>query len=128
MTSWSKVYNVLRSGVSDDVIHTGSKVVECVAEDRIAHLRFEDGTQSSFDLVVGADGLGSVVREVVAPAFEPEYCRYVAIRGLTPAAELPAACEPLRRLADEPGLVNCYRRHTHLVAYWVPHVSGRALN
>ena len=34
----------------------------------------------------------------------------------------------MRRLADEPGLVNCYRRHTHLVAYWVPHVSGRALN
>jgi 2-polyprenyl-6-methoxyphenol hydroxylase-like FAD-dependent oxidoreductase len=37
------------------------------------------------DLLVGADGIGSVVRELVAPGFKPRRAGYGAWRGVTPA-------------------------------------------
>ena len=48
-----------------------------------------DGSSEHADLIVGADGIGSVVREAVAPGTEPRYAGDVAFRGLASEARLP---------------------------------------
>ncbi len=51
-------------------------------------LRFADGSQAGADLLVGADGLKSIVRRDVFSEPEPEFSGFVAWRGLVPRGEL----------------------------------------
>ncbi len=129
VTSWSQIYRTLAAGVPERLIRRGEPVVRCATQEDFAELHLENGPPERFDLVIGADGVGSTVRLAVEPDFAPAYCGYVAIRGVTPEEALPAAGEPLARLADDPGLVNLYGSMTHAVAYWVPlRDGGRGLN
>ena len=127
-TAWSEIYSTLQNHVPESVVSRGSAVTGCESVKEEAILRFESGNEEGFDLVVGADGVGSVVRHAVDPEFNPRYLGYVALRGHLDEASLPAGCEQLRQLADSPAIVNCYGRGTHMVAYWIPGQSGRALN
>ena len=56
-----------------------------------AWIRLDDGTMITADLVVGADGIGSIVRPALlkTPA-DPRYAGYVAWRALVPEGELPS--------------------------------------
>ncbi|MBN9415318.1 hypothetical protein ABS71_04100 [bacterium SCN 62-11] len=103
-TSWGELYRCLRSRVEDAWIHNGCTVTACECD---GSLHFEDGSHRRFDLVVGADGLGSTVRACLAPHFQPEYCGYVAIRGMCESSDWPAHGE----------VVNLYGRHCHAVLY-----------
>jgi salicylate hydroxylase len=61
--------------------------------DRIApdgQLGFADGSQASADLVIGADGLRSMVRAQLFETRAPQFSGHVAWRALVPAAALPA--------------------------------------
>lgn len=59
-----------------------------------ATLSFEDGTQVRSDIVVGADGIHSVVREQVFGPMTPRFTGVVCWRGLVPTASLPAGLIP----------------------------------
>nr|WP_280717006.1 FAD-dependent monooxygenase [Kitasatospora sp. MAP5-34] len=56
--------------------------------DSRARVRLESGVEEDFDLVVGADGYRSVVREAVCPGARPQYAGYVCWRGSFPAERL----------------------------------------
>ncbi|KAJ7597382.1 hypothetical protein C8J56DRAFT_851542 [Mycena floridula] len=61
--------------------------VEIAADDRnIIH--FSDGTCYEADVVVGADGVRSVVRDIVAPGHPAAFMNTVAYRALIPAQDL----------------------------------------
>lgn len=45
---------------------------------------FENGEQASADLLIGADGIKSVVRAQMQPASQPRYAGYTAWRGIAP--------------------------------------------
>ena len=67
-----------------------------------AVLHFTDGGSEDADLVLGADGIGSVLREAVTGQPSPNrYAGYVAWRGLVPEGALPedAAAMLLDRFA-----------------------------
>jgi 2-polyprenyl-6-methoxyphenol hydroxylase-like FAD-dependent oxidoreductase len=66
-------------------------------DDEVA-LRFADGTTATGDLLIGADGVQSEVRERVLPEVRPTYAGYVAWRGLVPEA---AVSEATRRALAE---------------------------
>jgi 2-polyprenyl-6-methoxyphenol hydroxylase-like FAD-dependent oxidoreductase len=53
-------------------------------DDRGATVRLADGTGERGDLVVGADGVHSVVRRSLWPEAEPRYAGYTAWRAVTP--------------------------------------------
>lgn len=127
-TSWSELYQTLHHHVPESLITRGLGVRGCESFSEGVSLRFENGTEERFDLVVGADGLGSVVRQAVDPEFRPRYLGYVALRGHLDGQSLPAASEKLRILADRPAMINCYGPHSHITAYWIPGRSGKALN
>jgi salicylate hydroxylase len=93
--------------------------LRCVSrDDDEMVLAFEDGTTRRADVVVGADGIHSVVREsLVRDA--PVFSGLGVFRGLVPVERLPAAAgEPLIRMWLGPG--------RHFVCY--PVAGGRLMS
>lgn len=63
------------------------------ADDEII-LHWADGSRDSADLVVGADGIKSVVRQYVSPDASPVFTGNSAFRGLAKTADLDLLPEP----------------------------------
>ncbi|MFF5496791.1 FAD-dependent oxidoreductase [Streptomyces aquilus] len=57
--------------------------------------RFSDGGSATADLLVGADGLHSTVREAIAPGVRPQYAGQRVFYGYTGAARPPGAAEQI---------------------------------
>lgn len=97
---WGVLWHQLRQRTPDTVSYRLGHLVEAVttADDR-ARVQLESGTDTDFDLVVGADGYRSVVRDAVCPGARPDYAGYVCWRGSFPA-ELLDTLRPAPRRAD----------------------------
>jgi 2-polyprenyl-6-methoxyphenol hydroxylase-like FAD-dependent oxidoreductase len=100
--SWDHLYRAFRALVAGDDYVLGHAVRSVRQTDEFARLDFEDGSEEVADLVIGADGVGSVVRQAVTGESSPSiYAGYVAWRGLLPESTLPAesAAQLLDRFA-----------------------------
>lgn len=53
-------------------------------------MHFTGSDKAEADIVIGADGLRSVVRDILFDTPQPEFSGHVAWRGLVPASSLPA--------------------------------------
>lgn len=84
---WADVYGVLRRHAETVVLHEGCPVHR--VETDPPRLEANGRGEESFDLIVGADGIGSVVRSRLDPSFSPRYLGYMALRGLVPRSRLP---------------------------------------
>jgi 2-polyprenyl-6-methoxyphenol hydroxylase-like FAD-dependent oxidoreductase len=89
LTSWDRVFRMLRQEFPDERYHIGKELqrVEQTGDRVVAH--FADGTSAEGDLVVGADGFRSNVRAEVLPEVKPAYAGYIAWRGLVDEDALP---------------------------------------
>jgi len=118
---WSALWNNLRHRVPDGSYRRASEVTAVVANGADgATLRFADGTEDRFDLVLFADGYQSLGRSTLFPDRTLEYRGYLLWRGLLPEAELPYSVpveDSIIRLSylGMPG---------DLVVYFVPHENG----
>jgi 2-polyprenyl-6-methoxyphenol hydroxylase-like FAD-dependent oxidoreductase len=88
--SWDLLFEAFRSKLPDHCYRRGVGVVSAMDDGLAATVTLEDGTADSADLVIGADGIGSSIREFVAPGSRPQYAGYVAFRGLGPETLMPA--------------------------------------
>ena len=82
----------LRAQLSDDTLVLGKEAKGLAHQDGACALQFSDGTSAAFDLVVGADGIHSVVRTALWGEDQPKYTGMVSYRGTFPsekAAGLP---------------------------------------
>ena len=90
LTSWDRVFRMLRQEFPDACYHIGKELlrVEQSSDRVIAH--FADGSSAEGDLMVGADGFRSNVRGEVLPDVKPVYAGYIAWRGLVDEDAIPA--------------------------------------
>ena len=72
-----------------DAIHLGRKCVGLAQTPDRVELRFESGAPVTADIVVGADGVHSVVRAELFGAAKPEFCGITAWRGVVPMERVP---------------------------------------
>lgn len=89
MTSWDTLYRTFRGALRSVDYVQGTTVSAVAAGEHGATLTFHDGATSDWDVVIGADGIGSTVRQFVQPE-HPRYSGYVAWRGLERESDLPA--------------------------------------
>jgi 6-hydroxynicotinate 3-monooxygenase len=76
-------------------------------------LRFADGTTAKADIVIGADGVNSVMREHMLGAEAPRYTGYVAHRAVFPASALAKY-----NMAFDP-CVKWWSEDRHMMVYFV---------
>jgi 2-polyprenyl-6-methoxyphenol hydroxylase-like FAD-dependent oxidoreductase len=81
-TSWSLLYNLLRDAFPAQHLHAGRNVVSIRQSPAGAAAILDDGTRFEGDLLIGADGMRSVVRGALFPMVEPRYVGYLAWRGM----------------------------------------------
>jgi 2-polyprenyl-6-methoxyphenol hydroxylase-like FAD-dependent oxidoreductase len=91
LTAWERVYRVLRDAFPSERYHRacGLAAFEQSADGVVAHLN--DGTAREADVLIGADGLRSTVRQQCSPDTVPLYAGYVAWRALLPESAIPPA-------------------------------------
>jgi len=91
MSSWGRVFRSLRDMFPSESYHLGKSLsfVEQDADGVTAV--FADGSRERGDLLVGADGGRSTVREQFLPDRPPEYAGYVAWRAMLDEREIPPA-------------------------------------
>ncbi|KAJ6792008.1 zeaxanthin epoxidase, chloroplastic [Iris pallida] len=77
-----KLQQILASAVGDDVILNGSNVINFVDDGTRVTVTLENGQQYEGDLLVGADGIRSKVREILFGHSEASYSDYTCYTGI----------------------------------------------
>lgn len=74
----------------DEPIHLGHRLQSITQDDKKVHLKFDNGQQSDFDLVIGADGIRSVVRETCVQKASYRYSGQACWRAIASLTLPPA--------------------------------------
>jgi salicylate hydroxylase/6-hydroxynicotinate 3-monooxygenase len=85
------LHEALVSSLPAGIIHLRKKLVGLDARAGRVALRFEDGSTAEADAVIGADGIHSIVREILNGPDEPIYTGRVAYRAIFPSALMDGA-------------------------------------
>lgn len=96
------VTSILRSRLRDILvshygkrIHCGKKLQKVEADEKGVQAFFEDGTSTTGDILIGADGIHSAVRQQLVPSARIRYAGQTCWRGIAPIslqAPLEKAC------------------------------------
>jgi len=82
--------DVLAHSVPAGIVSLSARCEAVVTGDDGAAARFTDGTQIGADVIVGADGIHSAVRESLFGPDAPQFTGKICYRSVIPVADLPA--------------------------------------
>lgn len=88
LTSWNLLYRSMRRQFPDEHYHHAKRLTQVHQTNSQVTAFFADGTQESSELLIGADGANSTLRQLLLPSYTPLYAGYVAYRGLVDEQEL----------------------------------------
>jgi 2-polyprenyl-6-methoxyphenol hydroxylase-like FAD-dependent oxidoreductase len=91
LTAWERVYRVLRDAFPPEHYHRGRGFARFAQTGRGVVAQFSDGGAVEGDVLIGADGLRSTVRQQCLPDLAPLYAGYVAWRALIDERDIPPA-------------------------------------
>ena len=89
LTAWERVYRLLRDAFPAERYHRGRGLARFVQGADKVSAHFANGETVEADLLVGADGIRSTVRQQVAPQAVPLYAGYSAWRALIAESAFP---------------------------------------
>jgi 2,6-dihydroxypyridine 3-monooxygenase len=120
MTSWDTLYRQLRNALPDDLYHKGKRLTSFEQNKNYVVAEFEDGHSERCDLLVGADGPSSTVRQQLLPDVFPKYSGYVAWRGVVDENKVPI--DVVQFFANK--FTFFHRRNTQILCYLIPGHTG----
>lgn len=91
LTAWERVYRALRDAFPAEQYHRGRAVLGFEQTQHAVTVTLGEHGMIECDLLVGADGLRSSIRQQCLPDLAPLYAGYVAWRALIAEAAFPAA-------------------------------------
>ena len=90
----ANLQKVLGGAFGQDRLHLGHRLIDMRALESSIKLGFENGVEWEADLVIGADGVRSVVRRWIGGQVGTRYSRTSAFRGIVPRHRLPSLPDP----------------------------------
>ncbi|UTW10150.1 FAD-dependent monooxygenase [Marinobacterium rhizophilum] len=87
-THRADLLSALQAAIPADAIRFGKKVRQLEQCDGGVRLQFEDGTEDTVDVLVGADGIHSTTRTALFGQDAPEFTGIVSYRAVVPAHKL----------------------------------------
>jgi 2-polyprenyl-6-methoxyphenol hydroxylase-like FAD-dependent oxidoreductase len=114
-SSWARVYRLLKDAFPAADYRFGMGLERIEQDAGSVTAIFSDGTRATGELLVGADGVRSTVRELLLPEAQPRYAGYVAWRGLVDERAFP---EAHRKLFEYYSM--CLPEGEMMLAYPVP--------
>ena len=91
LTAWGRLYHLLKAALPADLYRFGAGLRDFEQDTEGVSVILTDGSQLRGDILVGADGIRSTIRQRLLPQVRPAYAGYIAWRGLTDEAVLSAA-------------------------------------
>jgi len=89
MSSWGRLYRALRDPWPSQSYRLGMSLLHVEQDSARVTAIFADGSRVAGDLLVGADGVRSTVREQFLPEVSLNYAGYVAWRAMLDEREVP---------------------------------------
>ncbi len=89
LTAWERVYRLLRDAFPPERYHRGRGLAGFTQSADSVAAHFSDGETLRADLLVGADGIRSTVRQQCLPEVVPQYAGYSAWRALIAESVIP---------------------------------------
>ena len=90
MSSWGRLYRALRDPLPTESYRLGMSLTAIEQDATGVTAVFGNGTvRVEGELLVGADGVRSTVRELLLPGVQPHYAGYVAWRAMLDESEVP---------------------------------------
>ncbi|MBJ7596746.1 FAD-dependent monooxygenase, partial [Candidatus Nephthysia bennettiae] len=119
-SSWNTIYRTLIDRLGEERYRLGGEAVGFEQDASTVRVAFADGRESSCQLLVGADGIGSTLRRILLPEVEPSYAGYVAWRGTVSEDLLSSAT---REVLD--GTITYQKfADSHILVYPIPSKEG----
>lgn len=119
--SWDMLFRSFRKLLPDERYIGGRKIAAVTQDAAGATVHFADGGEERADIVIGADGVGSIVRGAVAgPESRPAYVGYATWRGLVPELQVPK--EAADQLFDRFAFYDT--KGSHMLGYLVAGPDG----
>jgi 2-polyprenyl-6-methoxyphenol hydroxylase-like FAD-dependent oxidoreductase len=106
------LHDALASAVAPETIHLNKKLVGLDQAGSGVKLHFADGTETVAQLVIGADGVHSTVRDIILGPERPVNRGRVAYRGVFPSALMGAA-------DVGPSRTKWWGEDRHIVIYYI---------
>ena len=106
------LHRLLASAVPADSVRLGTRITAAAQDEAGASVTLESGEVLQADVVIGADGIKSVVREAIGAAQPTTYTGMTAFRGLIPAKAIPPGM--IDRVA-----ANWQGPHGHVIHYYL---------
>ena len=112
------VHRLLQAMVPDNSVHLNARCVHVRADARGAAATFADGKEIEADVIVGADGIRSIVRESLFGEAPARWTEQMAWRCIVPIDRVPERVGPGRSVAiDRSEYVGWIGPNGHVICY-----------
>jgi salicylate hydroxylase len=86
--------DVLAQSLPSDIVTLGARCTEVEPDGQVAVARFEDGSEVEADVIIGADGIHSVVRASLFGPDAPRFTGKICYRSVVPVDAVPGGPPP----------------------------------